>query len=207
MNQEQYTPEDIKKNKDLAALSYLWLFSLVILVARKDSPFIRMHAKQGVVLFVLSILLWYFTITRYGEFIILALMILGFVEAVNGRPTKIPVIADISEGKITITSFKKAWHSIKHTAIKIFKPEHVTPEYKEVLREQDKEMKKQEEAVKTGEKMVDLEEKKLSSLARRLNEDENELHKLEDQVHNEFGKIESDVERIEKKIDAVIGQK
>ncbi len=207
MEQNQFTPEDIKKNKDLAALSYLWLFSIVILFARKDSPFIKMHAKQGAVLFVLSILLWYFTITRYGEFLVLALMVWGFSEAIKGHPTRTPLIADIADGKITTESFKRAWHSIKHTAIKIFKPEHITPEYREVLEEQDKEMKKQEEMLKSGEKIVDLEEKKLSSLVYRLNEDENELHKLEDQVHDEFGKIESDVERIEKKIDTAMGQK
>ena len=68
MNNNKITSEDIKKNADIAALSYLWVFSLVIFLARRDSPFVRMHAKQGVTLFVLSLLLWPIPILRYGEF-------------------------------------------------------------------------------------------------------------------------------------------
>ena len=76
------TPEqqgDIQKNKDVAAMSYLWILSVVVLYARRDSPFIRYHARQGVWLFVISIPLW--LIPRVGhflEFVILAGMILVF---------------------------------------------------------------------------------------------------------------------------------
>jgi uncharacterized membrane protein len=207
MQQQEFTPEDIQKNKDMAALSYLWLFSIIVFLARRDSLFVRLHAKQGVVLFILSLVLWPFTITRYAEFVVLALMVLGFIEAAMGNPYRIPVIADITEGKIHWSDFKKAWHIIKHTAIKIVKPEHVTPEFREGLKEEARELKEQEKALETGKLLKEQEDKKLSSLMHRIDEDEKELHKLEDEVHQEFGKIEGDVHRVEEKVDEVLRNK
>ena len=32
---------DIEQNKDMAALSYAWILSVIIFFARKDSPFTR----------------------------------------------------------------------------------------------------------------------------------------------------------------------
>jgi len=207
MNENEFTAEDIKKNKDLAALSYLWLFSIVILLARRDSPFIQLHARQGVVLFVFSILLWPFGITRYAEFVILAFMILGFIEAALGRTYRIPVISLIAEGKLRGHHFKKAWHHAKHTAIKIAKPEHVTPEFKQELKEQERELKNQEKFLETEKRMLEQEDKKLSALLHRIDDDEKELHKLEHEVHQEFGKLEEDVHRIEEKVDKVLEHK
>jgi uncharacterized membrane protein len=204
MADQEYTPEDIKKNKDLAALSYLWLFSLIILLARRDSPFIRLHAKQGVTLFILSLLLWPFTITRYAEFLILALMVLGFIEAVMGHVYRIPVISLIAEGKLRMHHFKKAWHVTKHTAIKIAKPEHVTPEFRVELKEQERELKEQEKFLEAEKRITEQEDKKLSALMHRVDDDEKEIHKLEDEVHNEFQKLEGDVHRVEEKIDEVL---
>jgi len=208
MDDTKFTPEDIKKNKDMAALSYLWLFSIVVLLARRDSPFVRFHAKQGVVLFVFSLLLWPFDITRYGEFVVLALVILGFIEAAMGHAYRIPVISLIAEGKLRKHHFKKAWHVTKHTAIKIAKPEHVTPEFREELKEQERELKTQEYTLEAEKRLLEQDEKKLSALMHRVDEDEKELYKLEDEVHDEFHKLEDDVHRIEEKVDKVLdGQK
>ena len=41
MENQKSAPQDEKKEKELAALSYLWLFSVIILLARKDSDFIK----------------------------------------------------------------------------------------------------------------------------------------------------------------------
>ncbi len=206
MADQEFTPEDIRKNKDLAALSYLWLFSIVILLARRDSPFIQLHARQGVVLFVLSILLWPFEIAHYAEFVILAFMILGFIEAALGRAYRIPVISLIAEGKLRRHHFKKAWHITKHTAIKIAKPEHVTPGFKAELKEQEQELKTHEKILESEKRIMEQEEKKLSALMHRVDEDEKELHKLEDEVHQEFGKLEEDVHRAEEKVDEVLNK-
>ncbi|MBU0578127.1 hypothetical protein KJ742_01325 [Patescibacteria group bacterium] len=204
MDESKITSEDIEQNKELAALSYLWLFSLVVLFARRDSHFIQFHARQGVVLFVLSLLLWPFEITRYGEFVILALIVLGFIEAAMGRAYSIPVISVIAGGKVEKAHFKKLWHVIKHTFIKIVKPGHITPSFMEELHEQEAELKAQEKFLDSERKMLEQEEKKLSALAHRVDEDENELHKLEDEVHHEFDDLKGDVHQLEDKVDKIL---
>jgi len=95
MMETKFTPEDIEKNKDVAALSYVWVFSVIILLARRDSAFVRFHARQGFVLFLLSIALWPYEIARYGEYLVLPLMILGFIEAAQGHVFAMPVIAKL----------------------------------------------------------------------------------------------------------------
>jgi uncharacterized membrane protein len=193
MDDAKYTEEDIQKNKDLAALSYMWLFSVVVILARRDSPFIRLHAGQAVVLFVLSLVLWPLGVFRYGEFLVLALMVLGFMEAVMGNAYRIPVISLISEGRLRVHHFKKAWHIVKHTAIKIAKPEHITPEFRERLKEDARESGREMEFLKTEQRLEDREDKKLSALIRRVEDEEKELHKLEDDLH-----------RVENKVDEVL---
>ena len=92
------------------------------------------------------------------------------------------------------------------TAIKIAKPEHITPEFREELHEQEIELQTQEKELKTEKSLLEQEEKKLSTLMRKVDEDEKELKKLEDEVHNEFNKLEEDVHRVEEKVDEVLKQ-
>jgi len=47
-------PEE-RNEKELAALGYLWVFGLIILVTKRANPFIQHHARRGTVLFVLSL--------------------------------------------------------------------------------------------------------------------------------------------------------
>ena len=107
----ELTPEqqgDIQKNKDVAAMSYLWILSVVVLYARRDSPFIRYHARQGVWLFVISIPLW--LIPRVGhflEFVILAGMIIGFLNAAQGRYLDVPIIGQLAKGTLTLRDIWK----------------------------------------------------------------------------------------------------
>lgn len=182
MEQQTIPASDIEKNKQLAALSYMWIFSFIILLARRDSPFVQLHARQGFILFVLSIVLWPIEITRYGEFLILALMILGFIEAAMGNAYRIPVIASIADGTFSWGHVKKGWHHTKHTAIRMVKPEHITPAFREELNAQQKILKHQEGELKTEEELIKREEKKLSSLLHRVEEDEKKIQKLEEEV-------------------------
>ena len=192
----QITPQDIEKNKDLAALSYVWVFSLIILLARRESPFIQLHAKQGVVLFVLSLLLWPYAITHYGEFVVLALCLLGFIQAATGNVYHIPVIGDIAEGKIHRDSFGELWHVIKHTAIRMVKPEHVTPAYRNELQKQEEERMREEKTIIPARITEQEEEKKISALISRVEEEEKEIDGLRDEVKG-----------LEEKVDALTHQK
>lgn len=106
LSQEQV--EDVEKNKDVAAASYLWILSLVVLYKRRDSPFVQHHAKQAVWLFVLSILLWMIPgVGHLLEFFVLAGMIIGFLSAAQGRSHDLPLIGALAKGTLTLRDLWK----------------------------------------------------------------------------------------------------
>lgn len=103
---EQY---DIRINKDIAAFSYLWIMSLVLYFARKDSKFIRFHAKQGIVLFLLTIPVSLIPVVgKIGMFFLVAGMLLGFVHAAQGQYSDIPVIGDLAKGDLKMTDLGRS---------------------------------------------------------------------------------------------------
>lgn len=103
---------DIEKNKVFALLSYIFVLWLVPLLAAPNSKFARYHANQGLVLFLVEVILgvvfailsWIPIINILSGvvgFVVgiagLALMILGILNAANGKAKELPLI-----GKITL---------------------------------------------------------------------------------------------------------
>jgi uncharacterized membrane protein len=83
--------------KLLAAISYFWILALLILVSKKEDPYVSFHAKQGVVLFFASILCGFIPVIGAGvEIIILLLMFFGFKKAISGERYPIPLISDMA---------------------------------------------------------------------------------------------------------------
>ena len=99
------------KNKIFAVLAYLGILVLVPLLAARESRFARYHANQGLVLFITAIvcgigggilsfvLAFIPVIGRIGCLIwpavwlgILALTIMGIINAANGQCKPLPVI-------------------------------------------------------------------------------------------------------------------
>ena len=140
------------REKELAALSYLWIFSIIIVIAKKESTFIQHHARRGVVLFIASILIWLVPILRFSEFIIFGLMILGFISASMGNQNTIPILSDIAD-----RFFRN-------------QPLNIKP-----LNSTNNESKLDEQLMKR-------EEKKLSSLYHRLEIDEKKIDELAHKV-------------------------
>lgn len=86
----------------LAALSYLWLLSVVMLVLKKDDEYVLFHAKQGLVLFLASIILWFVPILGWMLQILVTIgVIIGFAKALSGERHRLPLVADLAE-KINI---------------------------------------------------------------------------------------------------------
>src|ERR1700677_782417 len=50
-------PEDADKHKIFGIIAYLWILCLVPIFAAKESPFAKYHANQGLVLFLLEIVI------------------------------------------------------------------------------------------------------------------------------------------------------
>lgn len=92
---------DVEANKTLAAMSYIFILFLVPLLGKKDSKFAQFHAKQGLVLFAVELLVFMFVwVPLLGQLAMLALLIIsvmGAVKALNGEWWKIPYIYEWSK--------------------------------------------------------------------------------------------------------------
>jgi uncharacterized membrane protein len=108
---------DAEKNKIMAILAYLGILVLVPLLAAKESRFARYHANQGLILLITSVCggIAMVIIALISAFIpyvgpcmscvvyiafmvgILTLVIMGIINAANGKMKPLPVI-----GKFTI---------------------------------------------------------------------------------------------------------
>jgi uncharacterized membrane protein len=106
------TPEkDVEQNKDLAALSYLWVMSVVVYFLKaKESAFVRYHSRQAIILFILSIIFWFIPfIGQFLELIILVGIIIGFAGAAQGQWKSIPIAGPLSRREITV---REAWKQV-----------------------------------------------------------------------------------------------
>ena len=107
---------DIDRNKDVAAMSYLSILSVVVRYARRDSPFIAYHAKQGIWLFLISIPVWLIPgIGHYLEFFVLAGMIIGFLNAAQGQKREVPIVGRLASGALTL---RDIWKSIVRAIVR-----------------------------------------------------------------------------------------
>lgn len=104
-------PKDVADNKDLAALSYVWILSLVVLFAKRESPFVQFHARQGAVLFGLSLVVWAMPfVGKIAELLILALCIIGFLHAAQSEWREIPIIGPLSRG--AFGDLRHSWRDV-----------------------------------------------------------------------------------------------
>ena len=107
----EYDKKDVEDNKIMAVLAYLGILFLVPLLAAPNSKFARFHANQGIVLaitevaysIVYSILAAIFSmipvlggiltvVLGLVWIVFLVFVILGIVNAVNGKAKELPVI-------------------------------------------------------------------------------------------------------------------
>jgi uncharacterized membrane protein len=98
----QVSPKPGSSDSNLmAALSYVWVLSVVMLVVKKDDEFVKFHAKQGTVLFLASIVAWFFSIFLFflGPLICAVIAIgciIGFIKALGGERYSLPVVGELA---------------------------------------------------------------------------------------------------------------
>jgi uncharacterized membrane protein len=92
---------DAEINKNIAAMSYLWILCLVPLLGKRDSEYAQFHAKQGLVLFgielIASLFVWF---PVFGQLFMLALLVIsvmGVVKTLNEEWWEIPFIYEWSK--------------------------------------------------------------------------------------------------------------
>ncbi|MFA6198361.1 MAG: hypothetical protein WC734_04400 [Patescibacteria group bacterium] len=85
-------------DKTTGAISYIWIVSLIMLVTKKDSEFVKFHAQQGFVLFVASVILGFIPFIGWIVWPVCIIgMIYGFYNAMNGLKREIPVIGQFGK--------------------------------------------------------------------------------------------------------------
>ena len=95
---DQFDKDDIEKNKVMGLLAYILFF--IPLLAAKDSPFARYHANQGLVLFLAAILssviliipILGWIIAPILSIVITVLVVIGIINALNGKAKELPII-------------------------------------------------------------------------------------------------------------------
>ena len=87
------TKKITQEEKIWSALSYVWVLSLVALAARKNNEYIRFHANQGFMLFILSLFIWFPVLGWLLGIIVMVLSIIGILKALKGEEWPLPVLS------------------------------------------------------------------------------------------------------------------
>ena len=90
------TKKVTQDDKIWGLLSYLWIFSLIALIIKKDNEYVRFHASQGLLLFVVSLVGWFPMLWQLLMLIIFILAIVGMVQAYKGEKWELPLVAGVA---------------------------------------------------------------------------------------------------------------
>lgn len=94
-----------KENRVLMSiLAYLGPLVIISYIVSKDDPFVKFHIKQGLVLFIIEIIIWVlgpfllslWVLFRVINFIIFILTIIGIVNVINKKEKNLPIVGDLS---------------------------------------------------------------------------------------------------------------
>ena len=92
--------EHLDDDRFIAAIGYLGVLCVLPLILKKDSKFAVHHGKQGLVLLIAWMILWIGNIIpllgqiiwMIGTLALLILLILGMVNALNGKMWEMPFL-------------------------------------------------------------------------------------------------------------------
>ncbi|HEY9584116.1 MAG TPA: DUF4870 domain-containing protein [Candidatus Paceibacterota bacterium] len=93
-----------KKNTLMAALAYIGPLVIVSFIVAKDDPFVKFHIKQGLVLFVIEVIVWILGMMFYPLWSLLQLVnlatlilaIVGIVRVTQGKEMELPLVGKYS---------------------------------------------------------------------------------------------------------------
>ena len=98
-----------EKNTGMAIVAYILFFIPLLTDAKKD-PFVKYHVKQGLVLFCIGVIIWligmmipwywwfsFYWIIRLLQLGLLVLVILGIVNASQGKEEPLPLVGQFAK--------------------------------------------------------------------------------------------------------------
>ncbi len=104
-NQSSPNPSAPSKNTLMAALSYVGPLVIVSYLTAKDDPFVKFHIKQGLVVFIGDIAVWFLSSMLWGFWMIMqfvnlgliVLSIIGIINAVQGKEKDLPLVGQYAK--------------------------------------------------------------------------------------------------------------
>lgn len=89
----------------IAAIGYVGILCVIPLALKRDSKFAQHHGKQGLVLLIAWMILWVCNVIpilgqivwMLGSILLLILLILGVVNALNGKMWEMPVLGQYAK--------------------------------------------------------------------------------------------------------------
>jgi len=103
--QEVFEKKDIDDSKAFAAIGYIGILCFVPLLLKKDSPYAQFHGKQGLVLFIAEVVIFFINIIPvlgqlvwlFASVLFLILSIFGLLKAWNGESWELPVLGEYAK--------------------------------------------------------------------------------------------------------------
>jgi fumarate reductase subunit D len=103
--QEVFDKKDIDDSKAFAAIGYIGILCFVPLLLKKDSPYAQFHGKQGLVLFIAEVVIFFINIIPvlgqlvwlFASVLFLILSIFGLLKAWNGESWELPVLGEYAK--------------------------------------------------------------------------------------------------------------
>lgn len=89
-------------NTVLGILAYLGPLVIISYVAGKDNPFVKFHIKQGLVLLIIQVIIWFLgswlwrlgTLLNLVNLAVFVLAIVGIVNVVKAKEDKLPIVGE-----------------------------------------------------------------------------------------------------------------
>ncbi|MBD3312438.1 hypothetical protein GF352_03235 [archaeon] len=100
------TKKEVKEGKLLAAMSYLMITGLIIMLTEKKNKFVRLHAMQGTALLIVFLLLrvltalvplWLLGLNFWINVLIGITVAYLSVKAAQGEQVKVPLIYELGD--------------------------------------------------------------------------------------------------------------
>jgi uncharacterized membrane protein len=88
---------DAAENYTAAILSYIWILFLIPLLAKRNSKFCQFHAKQGLILFIASLVCWFPFFGWVIGLLVILFSVIGIIKTYNKEWWKAPFIYELSE--------------------------------------------------------------------------------------------------------------
>jgi len=95
----------VEGNKVIASLSYISILFLIPLLVKRDSRFCMEHVKQGLVLFIIGVVVGILRLIPVigliiwviGGIILFIASLIGFIYAIQGKFWKIPFVYELAQ--------------------------------------------------------------------------------------------------------------